>query len=400
MPIADGVYGLPSESVNRIREPFSGEAGRARPLRPGDSSFQQAALRTQRALTSATAVRHAALMSTTGETSRLTTITSWARLVWEGLASCDLDADTVFREVGLDPAALTNPSARYPVLSMARLWRVAEERSGDPCFGLRAASFWHPTTWSALGYSWLASATLEEAMQRLARYSKMISDAAQISFKAQHDRSSLTIMPSHPQLDPPGVVMDTVLATVIHMCRVSYGQGFNPVRVDFTHEGRGCRQERESFFAAPVHYSARENSLRFSRAQVSKPLATANAVLARTNDRVIADYLTRLGGETTVMRVKAKLIDRLPSGAVTQEEIAEILHMSLRTLQRKLGEEDTTYKRVLEETRRELAERYIEDASLTLSEITYLLGFSDASSFSRSFKRWTGVAPSLFRDSR
>ena len=99
------------------------------------------------------------------------------------------------------------------------------------------------------------------------------------------------------------------------------------------------------------------------------------------------------------MRVKAKLIDRLPSGTVTEEEIAGNLHMSLRTLQRRLGEQDTTYKRVLEDTRRELAERYIEDASLTLNEITYLLGFANASSFSRSFKRWTGVAPSLFRNS-
>ena len=337
-------------------------------------------------------------MSTTGETSRLTTITSWARLVWEGLASCDLDADAVFREVGLDPAALRNPNARYPVASMTRLWRLAENRTGDPCFGLRAASFWHPTTWNALGYSWLASATLEEAMQRLARYSRVISDAARISFEEQHRHLRLTIMPSTPELDPPGVVMDTVLATVVHMCRVSYGQGFNPVGVEFTHGGQGCQQERKAFFRAPVSYARGENSLLFSKAQVREPLATANAVLARTNDKVIADYLTQLGEKTAVMRVKAKLIDRLPSGAVTEEEIAANLHMSLRTLQRKLGEEQTTYKRVLEETRRELAERYIEDASLTLNEITYLLGFSDASSFSRSFKRWTGVAPSLFRD--
>ncbi len=235
-------------------------------------------------------------------------------------------------------------------------------------------------------------------MQRLARYSRIISDAARISCEEQRSHLRLTIMPSHHEFDPPGAVMDAALATVVHMCRVSYGQGVNPVRVDFAHGGRGCRQERQTFFAAPVHYARPENSLLFSKAQVREPLATANAVLARTNDKVIADYLTRLGEETTAMRVKAKLIDRLASGAVTEEEIAEGLYMSLRTLQRKLGEEDTTYKRVLEETRRELAERYIEDASLTLNEITYLLGFSEASSFSRSFKRWTGIAPSLFRD--
>ncbi len=329
-----------------------------------------------------------------------TTITSWARLVWEGLTACGLDADLVFREAGLDPGALKNPNARYPVTAMTRLWRLAADRSNDPCFGLTAASYWHPTTWNALGYSWLASKTLEEAMRRLARYSGIISNAALIGFEEQPDHYRLTIMARPAKLDPHPVLMDAVLATVVYMCRVSYGQAFDPLRVDLTHEGRGCQQARQLFFNAPVHYGQDVNALLLAKAPVCRPLATANAVLARTNDKIITDYLAQVGGQSTVMRVKSQLVDRLPSGAVIEETIAEALHMSLRTLQRKLGEEGTTYKRVLEETRRELAERYIEDANLTLSEITYLLGFSEASSFSRSFKRWTGVAPSLYRGSR
>jgi AraC-like DNA-binding protein len=71
--------------------------------------------------------------------------------------------------------------------------------------------------------------------------------------------------------------------------------------------------------------------------------------------------------------------------------------MSLRTLQRRLSDDNTTYKQVLDDTRRELAERFVRDDSLTLNEITYLLGFSEISSFSRSFKRWTGLAPSVYR---
>ncbi len=329
-----------------------------------------------------------------------TTITSWARLVWEGLTAYGVDADAVFREAGLNPDALKDPNARYPVTSMIGLWRLASTRTQDPCFGLTAASFWHPTTWHALGYSWLASTTLEEAMGRLTRYSGMITDAALISLEERARHFRLTIMPRHAQIDPPGVLMDAVLATVVHMCRVSYGQAFKPLRVDFVHDGQGCRGERRSFFAAPVHYSKRENTLLLPKGALRRRLATANTVLARTNDRIIADYLAQLGKGGTVMRVKTKLIDHLPSGAVTEEAIAQSLHMSLRTLQRKLGEEGTTYKRLLEETRRTLAERYIEDASLTLSEITYLLGFSEASSFSRSFKRWTGLTPSLYRDSQ
>ncbi len=351
-------------------------------------------------MTCSFSLRHAHRSSLATQTPvHFTTITSWARLVWEGLTASGLNADAVFRDAGLDPAALRDPNARYPFTSMTRLWRLSEAGTNDPCFGLTAASFWHPTTWHALGYSWLASRTLEEAMQRLSRYSGMISDAAIIRFNEQRSDFRLTIGARHAQLDPPGVVIDAALATVVHMCRVSYGQGFKPIRVELTQAGLGCRQERQAFYNAPVLYGKPENALVCPKAPLRETLATANAILARTNDRIIAEYLGQLGGESTVMRVKTRLIDRLPSGAVTEEGIAETLHMSLRTLQRKLCEEGTTYKRVLEETRRELAERYIQDASLTLNEITYLLGFSEASSFSRSFKRWTGVPPGLYRDS-
>jgi hypothetical protein len=114
---------------------------------------------------------------------QFSTITSWARLIWDALATYGIDSDAAFREVGLDPAALDDPKGRYPVVSVQRLWRLAAERSGDPCFGLTAAAQWHPTTWHGLGYAWLASATLEEAFRRLVRYSGIISNAVAVSLE-------------------------------------------------------------------------------------------------------------------------------------------------------------------------------------------------------------------------
>jgi AraC-like DNA-binding protein len=97
------------------------------------------------------------------------------------------------------------------------------------------------------------------------------------------------------------------------------------------------------------------------------------------------------------MRVKVALLEHLPSGHVSEEEIAQGLHLSLRTLQRKLRDEGTSYKELLDETRRELATEYIKNPHVSISEITYLLGFSEPSNFSRAFKRWTGSSPSAFR---
>jgi AraC-like DNA-binding protein len=326
------------------------------------------------------------------------TITSWARLIWEGLQSHGVDADAVFREAGLDPGALKDSGARYPVESMGRLWQLAELRSSDPCFGLTAAEQWYPTTWHGLGYAWLASATLEEALRRLVRYSAVISTAADFRLVELEDRFRL-VLTAHREsgLEPSAVVMDAVTANVVHMCRVTYGEDFNPVRIELRHSGVGCRTRRREFFRCPIQYDADEIAVEIDRKVACKPLSTANADLAHANERVISDYLAELGGGRVAMRVRARLVDRLPSGDVTEKNVAESLHMSARSLQRRLNEENTTYKEVLEETRRQLAERFIRDRSLTFNEITYLLGFSEISSFSRSFKRWTGMAPTAYR---
>ena len=99
-------------------------------------------------------------------------------------------------------------------------------------------------------------------------------------------------------------------------------------------------------------------------------------------------------------RVQAVLVEQLPLGEPSAEKVADALHLSLRSLQRKLAEEDSSYEALLDEARRELACSYLKDRKLSVSEITFLLGFSHPGSFTRAFKRWTGVAPSQFRESR
>ena len=98
------------------------------------------------------------------------------------------------------------------------------------------------------------------------------------------------------------------------------------------------------------------------------------------------------------MQVRRQLTAQLSSGMANQESIANELHMSLRTLQRKLESEGTTFKRLLEETRKGLAIQYMAESHHSVNEITYLLGFSEASNFSRAFKRWTGQSPSAYRE--
>lgn len=109
------------------------------------------------------------------------------------------------------------------------------------------------------------------------------------------------------------------------------------------------------------------------------------------------EYLTGLEGIQIMVKARAKLVERLPSGEFSEQGIAKALNVSVRSLQRKLKEEGTTFKTLVDETRRDLALQYIKDSTASINEMAYLLGYSEHANFSRAFKRWTGVTPSAAR---
>ena len=154
-----------------------------------------------------------------------------------------------------------------------------------------------------------------------------------------------------------------------------------------------------AFFGAPIEYEAPDNRLCFDLHLVNQPLLNSNPELARINDQAVIDYLARFDLSNITMKVRASIIEQLPRGTPNQKSIADALHVSLSSLQRKLKDEETTFKELLENTRRSLAMQYIREARRPLGELSYLLGFSEHSSFSRAFRRWTGTSPAEFRRS-
>jgi len=137
--------------------------------------------------------------------------------------------------------------------------------------------------------------------------------------------------------------------------------------------------------------------LSFAATLANTPLSTAQPELARLNDQTVIDYLARCEHSNLAMQVRAKIIEGLPDGRPSQGDIAQTLNTSLRSLQRRLRDEDTNFKNLLSETRQQLALQYMRDTSRSIGEITYLLGFSEPSNFNRAFKRWTGKSPGEFR---
>ena len=317
-------------------------------------------------------------------------------ILWKLLEANGHEPDPLYLDAGIDPGLLRKSGARIRFSSLKKIWEKATEIIDDPCFGLQANKYWHPSYGYALGYAWLTSHTLREALNRFVRYIRMLSEAGRIIL--EDDSKSLTLildLKSAGMLLP--AMVDALLASLINICRINYGENLKPLTVNFVHPEPPCAEKYFDLFRSPVYFSAPRDSISFSSIDIDKHLPGGNPHLARINDKIIINYLANLEKGDIIHRVKACIIDLFQSGEVAFEKVAKTIGMSERSLQRKLSEKGTTFRTILDEIRKELALSYVRDLDITLSEIAFLLGFSEQSAFSRAFKRLTGMSPSKAR---
>ncbi|MCG6944428.1 MAG: AraC family transcriptional regulator [Deltaproteobacteria bacterium] len=317
-------------------------------------------------------------------------------ILWNILESYGIEPEPLFREMAMNPELMKQSGGRYRLDNIDDLWRKASEVIGDPCFGLKAGELWHPSNLGALGYAILASNTLRSAFERMDRYHRVVSDEHFMQLHETEEGLTLTLVFSHENRDIPER-NDAVLALIMSMCRLNYIDDLAPVSVTLTHPQPSCSAKYFEYFRSPVVFEAAANSLTLSIDVVDKNLSSSNPQLAELSDQVMIEYLTKLEQDNITQQVKAIIIDQLPSGSVTDESVARVLHMSARKLQRQLQSAATTFSTLLNDVRLDLAQQYVRDQDISMTEIAFLLGFSESSAFSRAFKRWLGVTPSEYR---
>ena len=192
---------------------------------------------------------------------------------------------------------------------------------------------------------------------------------------------------------------DYALGMVARMCSLALGDFLAPVRVELERPQPQHAERWESMLASRVQFGSQRSAMAWYRADIMEPLITGDPELAKVNDEQTQAYLDSFMVHSTSREVVDKIVEHLPDGPPSQQQIAEALHVSNRTLQRKLKDEGTSFMDLLQDTRLQLARKYLSHPNRSVVETAYLLGFSEPSTFSRAFKRWTGVAPADFRDS-
>ena len=321
-------------------------------------------------------------------------IATWIRAIWRALDAAGCNGAALLGEAGFDLHDLDGPTARCPLVNNTRLWELAVAATGDPAFGLKVASHIKHTAFHALSYGLAASSTLSEAFERLQRYCHVASDAVSYEFSRCAGGYELII---NPTADVAFESMDMLVAAHLRMCRSLIGRDFSPLSIELRRPAPVRTEDFERLLRAPLAFGAARNRLIFDGENIERPLEGGNPELARFSDVIAQQYLTRIERDDIQARVREALLRRLKGSEPSQEEVAEQLYMSARTLQRKLGDSGTTYKELLDGTRRALAFAYLSVPEHSVNEITYLLGFSSGSCFTRAFRRWTGQSPSDWR---
>ncbi len=326
------------------------------------------------------------------------TIASWARMIVQALDACGVDSAQLFSDAGLDLEQTRDPNTRFPARNMATVWRLAVERSGDPCFALRLPQFAHPSMYSALSMALVSSRNLREAADRAVRYHRLASDAADLTLEEQH--GLVTVLYDVPPQNEPVApeALEGFMITSVALLRSVGGAELSPCEVSFRHSKASGADQYAAFFQAPVHFDAGQTKLCYRSQDLQGECLHANPALAEDLEQWMGKYLARYKQESLSARLQSWLYEQLPGGGVTQKQAAAQFHMSSRTLQRKLQQENTTFKDIFDQTRHQLALRYINEDGVSIAELTFLLGFSDQSNFTHAFRRWTGYPPQQYRD--
>ena len=324
-------------------------------------------------------------------------LASEGRVLWRLLESHKIDPDGLFRQAGLDPSLLKESRTRYQSDLVRKAWVEASRLTKNENIGLEATKFYTPLDLQALGVTFLSSTTLMEALQRMERYESVLN--SKLYFTIVESERRVDFLIEAPVEVPEGmrIAEDILMSIVLDLCRRGLSSSLDPVEAAFTYPEPRNTGEHFATFRCPLAFSQSVARISFRAEDTRRTFTASNRELAVSNDQILNSMLKDLQSSDLVSQVKRAIIHDLPSGTPSESEMAKRVFVSSRTLQRKLADEGTNFRAILLEVRQELAEQYISDKNIPLAEISYMLGFSDTSSFSRAFKRWTGNTPNVFR---
>jgi len=322
-----------------------------------------------------------------------------ARAILLAASTYGHDGAALAARFGLSPEELADPDGRIPAPVGVAMWDQVPRIVGDEHFGLHLGT--RASDAGALpivGYVVQTSPTLGEGITRAMRYQRLVQtlNRAELVVAGHAARLTVHVRPQHTE--PLRHAVDFALAYLVSLAGRITGAPLPVRRVLFGHAAPARTDEYVALFGHDLAFGGPRTQLELDARELERPVLSADAQLRALVERHAEALLARLPAtDSLAERTRAALVEGLRADRTGIDDVARALRMSARTLQRRLRDEHTTHALLLDEVRRDLALRYVADASMTLSEVAFLLGFSDQTTFHRAFVRWTGHAPGAHR---
>lgn len=315
-----------------------------------------------------------------------------------------VDVEELYTTIGLDPSLLTLPDERIPNSLHYAVWREVVKQSGDENFGLHLGEALRLSNYGILGYVLLNCSTLAEVFEKYCRYTCLCCQSILVQLSvadglAFFECSSVSeFAPDRDQLERDRYDTESTFAAALVAIEALTGKPLRLIGAWFRHQPPANLSEYDRIFQTHLKFSMPVNRLIFDAACLNWSILSSNAHLLPLFEQQAEAMLSALNqGDRYTQKVAQAIVQQLKGDLPTIQEIAAELAISTRHLQRELQAEGTSFQKLLDGVRQELALQYLKDPTVPIHAIAFLLGFSAPSAFNRAFKRWTGTAPGSYR---
>ncbi|MBU6260710.1 MAG: AraC family transcriptional regulator [Burkholderiales bacterium] len=319
------------------------------------------------------------------------------------LTQSGLDAAALLEATGLDAQALADPDVRVSSLQLFTVARNAVRLGCRSESGLRIGLRYHVSCYGMAGYAFLCSSTMREAFDATMRFHRLCSSLLSPAWIETPEAAVWYLPPREetplPDLDPAlfGFVRDMALAACLTIYKDIMGSWCMPSRVRFTGPAPAHVEMLARAFECPLEFEHPRNEVHYPASWLDRAPQLANPITAAQVSQACARMLDEFKWQSGYSRRVYHELTSTPGRFPEIETVARTLNMTSRTLRRKLEAEGTTYSGLLDSVRGALAQDYLATTRLGIEDVAELLGFGDATSFRRAFKRWTGLTPAACR---
>ena len=326
----------------------------------------------------------------------------WVRGVLQAASLQGLDESEILAHAGLNDHCLNilhsrdrMNSGRISLDDTLALWRSIEQLSADPLFGFHMGQSLKPAHFQLLAFTMLSSPTLGDAIEKILKYQRLVSDGGHFTLVIQNiDKTALIYTPAAKDFSYHQI--DAVLVAVLSFARWLLSREIKPLALSFSHFECAGLDEYQAFFGCDIKLGQAHNSILFSSELLQEALPGFDQGLAAVHEQMADNQLQRLIEPDIIARVQERFL-LISHDDINRDDIAAQLAMSGRSLQRKLQEQGSSFQKLHDEYRHQQSLQLLANKDLSLLDISLQLGFSESSTFHRAFKRWQNVTPGEYR---